>query len=242
MTDPVTIAVFGADGRMGRAIQRIAKESHDFMVADALGRNKTAARPFDVLIDFSGAAGFDDALALSRERGVALVSGSTGLNDAQHDAMRTAAATIPLLWSANFSIGIAVLRQLVRDASRRLADFDCEIHEAHHRDKKDAPSGTALVLGRDVADARGVNFDASKVVAVDHEHGARGNGEISFSVTRGGDIVGEHNVQLIGHGERIELIHRATDRDIFARGALRAACWIADRPPGFYTMDDLFGQ
>lgn len=239
MTKPVTIVVFGADGRMGRAVQRIASKSDDFTVVSALVHSDTPGESFDVLIDFSGASGFDKALAFASENGVALVSGSTGLTAAQHNTMRAAAVTIPLLWSANFSIGIAVLRQLVRDASRRLADFDCEIHEAHHRDKKDAPSGTALVLGRDVADARGIDFDASSPLIRNAEHGARRAGEIGFSVTRGGDIVGEHNVQLIGQGERLELIHRATDRDIFARGALHAARWIAGKPAGFYVMDDV---
>ncbi len=239
MTKPVTIAVFGAGGRMGRSVQRIASDSDDFMVAAALVQGDMPAEPFDVLIDFSGAVGFDAALALAVERRVAVVSGGTGLTDAQHDAMRAASTAIPLLWSANFSIGIAVLRQLARDASRRLADFDCEIHEAHHRDKKDAPSGTALVLGRDVADARGVDFDANNALIRHAEHGARRTGEVGFSVTRGGDIVGEHSVQLIGQGERLELIHRATDRDIFARGALHAARWIAGKPAGFYAMDDV---
>ena len=239
MNSSVTIAVFGADGRMGRAVQRIARESDDLTVADALSINKTPAAAFDVLIDFSSASGFDDALKLALERGVAFISGSTGLSDAQHDAMRSAATSIPLLWSANFSIGIAVLRQLVLDASRRLADFDCEIRESHHRDKKDAPSGTALVLGRDVAEARGVDFDANAVLVRDSRHGARRAGEIGFSVTRGGDIVGEHMVQFIGQGERLELTHRATDRDIFARGALHAARWIADKPAGFYAMADI---
>lgn len=239
MTKPVAIAVFGADGRMGRAVQRIAAESDDFKVTDGLGRDTTSAAAFDVLIDFSGAAGFDAALALARERGVALVSGSTGISDAQHAAMRSAAATIPLLWSANFSIGVAVLRQLVRDASQRLADFDCEIHEAHHRDKKDAPSGTALVLGRDVADARGVDFDANKVLSDGASQPPRRDGEMGFSVTRSGDTVGEHAVQFIGTGECLELTHRATDRDVFARGALHAARWIAGKPAGFYTMDDV---
>lgn len=239
MTKPVAIAVFGAGGRMGRAVQRIAAESDDLVLADALGGDAAATRTFDVLIDFSGTTGFDAALALALGRGSALVSGSTGLSHSQHAVMASAAAQIPILWSANFSIGVAVLRQLVRDASRRLADFDCEIHEAHHRDKKDAPSGTALVLGRDVADARGIDFEANTALIRDGEHGARRAGEIGFSVSRGGDIVGEHSVQFIGQGERLELTHRATDRVIFARGALRAARWIAGKPAGLYAMDDI---
>lgn len=239
MIKPVAIAVFGPNGRMGRAVQRIAAESDELKIVDALSRNNSSDDAFNVLIDFSGTTGFDAALSLARECGVALVSGSTGLSDAQHDAMCIASTEIPLLWSANFSIGIAVLRQLVRDASRRLAEFDCEIHESHHRDKKDAPSGTALVLGRDATDARGIEFDANKALIRDAQHGARRAGEIGFSVTRGGDTVGEHSVQFIGDGERVELIHRATNRDIFARGALHAARWIAGKPAGFYTMDDV---
>ena len=239
MTRPVTIAVFGAAGRMGRALQRIAGDFDDVTIVGGFDRTNTPFASFNVLIDFSGASGFDAALSLARERAVALVSGSTGLTESQHDAMRKAAASVPLLWSANFSIGIAVLRQLVSEASRRLADFDCEIHEAHHRDKKDAPSGTALVLGRDVATARGVNFDANSALIRDAAHGARHAGEIGFSVTRGGDIVGEHAVRFVGSGERLDLVHRASDRDIFARGALHAARWIAGKPAGFYTMDDV---
>ena len=244
MTKPVAIAIFGAAGRMGRAIVRIAGERDDVVVvaqwdrSDSAADEKPDASAFEVLIDFSGAGGFDDALTCALERGVALVSGSTGLSEDQRAALQSAAKKIPVLWSANFSVGVAVLRQLVREAARSLVDFDCEIHETHHRDKKDSPSGTALVLGRDVADARGIAFDDHAVMLRDADHGARREGEIGFSAARGGDVVGEHVVQLIGQGERLELIHRATDRDIFARGALHAARWLAGKPAGDYSLDD----
>ncbi|MEO7916586.1 MAG: 4-hydroxy-tetrahydrodipicolinate reductase [Dokdonella sp.] len=244
MTAPVAIAVFGAAGRMGRSIIRIAGERDDVVVAVQMDRSGSSttehaiSSAFDVLIDFSGAAGFDQSLALALEHGAAFVSGSTGLSDDQHNALRNAAKKIPVLWSANFSIGVAVLRKLVGDAARMLAEFDCEIHETHHRDKKDSPSGTSLVLGRDVAEARGIAFDEHAVMSRVSSHGARLTGEIGFSASRGGDVVGEHVVQLIGQGERLELIHRASDRDIFARGAILAALWLAGKPAGVYSLSD----
>ena len=154
--------------------------------------------------------------------------------------MKKAAATIPVLWSANFSLGIAVLARLSREAARALAAWDCEIAEAHHRNKKDAPSGTALALGRAIADARGVEFD--RVAEPDRITTPRGDASsIGFAVSRFGDTVGEHTVVFAAAGERIELVHRATDRDIFARGALRAAAWIADRPAGLHVLGDVLG-
>ena len=176
-----------------------------------------------VLIDFSSAQAFDDALAIARARRIAFISGTTGLSERQHAAMRESSATIPILWSANFSIGVAVLERLVGDASRMLRDWDCEIAEAHHRYKKDAPSGTALALGRAVAEARGDDFE--RVADRDRASATtpRDPSAIGFASMRGGDIVGDHMVMFAGDGERIELVHRATDREIFARGALRAA-------------------
>jgi 4-hydroxy-tetrahydrodipicolinate reductase len=146
-----------------------------------------------------------------------------------------------VLWSANFSIGVAVLERLVRDAALALSEWDCEIAEAHHRHKKDAPSGTALALGRAVADARGVDFER----VAQRERGATSTHDastIGFASVRAGDIVGEHTVLFAGEGERIELTHRATDRTIFARGALRAARWIAGQPAGLYALADVIGS
>lgn len=259
------IAVHGASGRMGRAVLREALLRGDVVVAaalvgahsDALGIPLTRMLGTDapdlpciatldsgaraaVLVDFSLAGAFDDALALAQRHGLAFVSGTTGLSAGQHAAMEQAAKVIPVLWSANFSLGVAVLARLVQDAARLLADWDCEIAEAHHRAKRDAPSGTALALGRAIASARGVAFDdvarfAREGIAAD----ARASAEIGFAVTRAGDIVGEHDVVFATDGERLELAHRATDRAIFARGALAAARWLAVQSPGRYTLDDL---
>jgi 4-hydroxy-tetrahydrodipicolinate reductase len=249
MNPVVPIAVYGATGRMGQAVLRLALEDPCFDVVAALVRTGSAdagkrvdaasgdgasdlvystrleasAAPA-VLVDFSFADAFDSALALARARRIAFVSGTTGISSQQQAALRDAATSIPVLWSANFSIGVAVLDRLVRKAARALPDWDCAITEAHHRRKKDAPSGTALTLGRAVAEARGADAAA-----------------IGFASVRAGDIVGEHTVLFAGEGERIELAHRATDRTIFARGALRAAAWIADRPAGSYTLADVIG-
>ncbi len=239
----VPIAVYGAAGRMGRAVLRLAFDEPRVAVVAAIvraGSLQTGERLRDgldytttldasaapqVMIDFSFADAFDDVLAIARARRIAFVSGTTGLSQQQHAALRDAAGAIPVLWSANFSIGVAVLDRLVREASRALADFDCQIAEAHHRHKKDAPSGTALALGRAVAEARCVDMSAVGIASV-----------------RAGDIVGEHTVLFAGEGERVELTHRATDRTIFARGALRAARWIAAQPPGLYTLADVIGR
>ena len=262
MSPVVPIAVYGAGGRMGQAVLRLAFDDPRVAVVAAIVREGAAeigARLRDrsadvvrytttldasaapaVLIDFSVAGAFDDALALALGRRIAFVSGTTGLSEHQHAALRDASKTIAVLSSANFSIGVAVLDRLVRDAARALAEWDCEIVEAHHRDKKDAPSGTALALGRAVADARGVDF--GRVAERARTAGARDEASaIGFASVRAGDIVGEHTVLFAGRGERVELVHRATDRTIFARGALRAAAWIAGRPAGTYALSDMIG-
>lgn len=266
MSAPVPVVVHGAAGRLGQAILRAACERGDVRLAAALVRNGSeldgtplshvlgpgapvlayagrleAAPTGGVLIDVSGAAGFDAALALARENGLAFVSGSTGLDATRQAALRDAANTLPVLWTSNFSLGAAVLARLVGEAARALAGFDCEIVETHHRHKRDAPSGTALALGHAVASARGGTLD---VTAVYDRHGVdapRAPGSIGFAVVRGGDVVGEHAVRLLGDGESLELSHRATDRAIFARGALAAAVWLAGRAPRLYAMDDVIG-
>jgi 4-hydroxy-tetrahydrodipicolinate reductase len=249
------MAVHGAAGRMGREIMRLAHADARAAVVAALVKSQSDATGVDgvacttsldanvapaVLIDFSAADAFDGALALARSRRIAFVSGTTGLSQRQHDALRDAATAIPVLWSSNFSLGVAVLARLASEAARALATWDCEIAEAHHRNKKDAPSGTALSLGRAVADARGALFD--DVAERDRATTPRTRAEsIGFAVTRAGDIVGEHTVTFAGEGERIELTHRATDRAIFARGAIEAALWLAGRRPGSYALADVLG-
>ena len=225
---------------MGQSLLRLAAESpHTWQVAAAVTRRTPGQRvvdgvpyfaaaelagvpEFDVAIDFSLPEGFDPVLALCLARGRALVSGTTGLEPGQRQALDAAAAHVPLLWASNFSVGVAVLNALVERAAQALPGWDCDIVESHHVHKKDAPSGTALTLG---------------------EAAARGGAEPRYASLRAGDIVGEHLVQFAGQGERIELVHRATNRDIFARGALQAASRLAGRDPGLYTMRGLlFGD
>jgi 4-hydroxy-tetrahydrodipicolinate reductase len=260
------IAVMGAAGRMGRATLAAIAARGDCVLAAALVRARregdgaldaiagvfpapapVAERldptlPVDELVDFSGAPGFDRALADCLARGIPLVSGSTGLDPAQQAAARAAAARIPVLLAANFSLGAALLRRLAAQAAASLGPgFDVEIVETHHRAKVDAPSGTALALGRAVAAARGQDFDAVARPARQGVTGPRGEGEIGFAALRAGDVVGEHTVLLATDGERLELTHRATDRAIFARGAVAAACWIVGRAPGWYDIADVLG-
>jgi 4-hydroxy-tetrahydrodipicolinate reductase len=195
-----------------------------------------------VLIDFTGAAGFDAALGLCVEHGLALVSGSTGLSASQHAAARAAASRIGVLLASNFSLGAALLRKLAATAAAALDDsYDAEIVETHHRDKVDAPSGTALTLGKAVAEARGVDFASVARLARQGATGPRRAGEIGFAVVRAADVIGEHTVLFAAPGERLELTHRAGNREIFAQGAVRAAVWLGAQPAGWYDITDVFG-
>ncbi|MBS0226218.1 MAG: 4-hydroxy-tetrahydrodipicolinate reductase [Proteobacteria bacterium] len=231
------LLIHGANGRMGRAVRRIAAEDARFAIVGVVSRStpefrvvdgvpnfaasELAAVPdFDVAIDFSLPEAFDGILGECMKRGAALVSGTTGLDDAQRAALDAASTRIPLVWASNFSLGVALLHQLVGTAAMRLPGWDCDIVESHHVHKKDAPSGTALTLGA-AAEA--------------------GGAKPQYASLRAGDIVGEHLVQFTGQGERIELVHRATDRDIFARGAVHAAAWLQGRPAGRYKVADTLG-
>lgn len=232
---PVKILIHGANGRMGRALLRLCADQPGCEVVAAVSRSQPTQRVldgiphfaaseigavpgFDVAVDFSLPEAFDAILGLCRQRGSALVSGTTGLSDPQRDELKAAAGKIPLLWASNFSLGVAVLHALVEQAACALPGWDCDIVEAHHTRKLDAPSGTALTLG---AAAQ------------------QGGAEPHYASLRAGDIVGEHLVQFAGQGERVELVHRASNRDVFALGALHAAQWLAKRPPGTYAMRDL---
>jgi 4-hydroxy-tetrahydrodipicolinate reductase len=193
----------------------------------------------DVLIDFSSVGAFDAALALALERRLGFVSGTTGLSAEQFVALGRAARSIPVLWASNFSLGIAMLAGLARRTAQSLPDWDCELVEMHHSRKQDAPSGTALTLGQAVAQGRRIALDEHARFERHGQIGARPPGEIGFATLRGGDVVGEHTLIFASAGERIELIHRATNRDIFARGALAAAIWLAGRAPGRYSFDEV---
>ena len=233
---PIRLLIHGANGRMGQALLRLAAAAPAaFQVVAAVSGRTPAQRvvegvphfaaaelagvpAFDVAIDFSLPEGFDAILALCVARGAALVSGTTGLSDAQKAGLDAASASIPLAWASNFSLGVAVLHALVERAAAALPGWDCDIVEAHHTRKLDAPSGTALTLGA-AAEA--------------------GGAQPRYASLRAGDIVGEHLVQFTAAGERLELVHRATSRDIFARGALHVAQRLAARGPGRYRVADL---
>ena len=235
-TAPTRLLIHGASGRMGQALLRLAAEQPaQYSVAAAVTRRSPAQRvvdgaphfaaaelsgvpAFDVAIDFSLPEGFDPILALCVERGLPLVSGTTGIDEIQQGALATAATRIPLVWATNFSLGVAVLAELVERAAAALPGWDVDVVESHHIHKKDAPSGTALTLGQAASSA---------------------GQAVHYASLRAGDIVGEHTVQFAGLGERIELIHRATHRDIFARGALHVARALAGRAPGAYRVRDL---
>ena len=220
---------------MGQALLRLAAEAPDLNVVAAVARRAPTQRviegvphfasselaglpPFDVAIDFSLPEGVAALARLCAERGAALVCGTTGLDADGEAALAVLAQRAPLVWASNYSLGVAVLTDLVARAAALLQGWDCDIVESHHVHKKDAPSGTALTLGQ----------------------AAAGQGaQPHYASLRAGDIVGEHTVQFAGLGERIELVHRATNRDIFARGALHAARRLAGRGPGRYTVADL---
>lgn len=232
MTSDLRILVHGATGRMGSALLRLAPEMGCRVVAAVARRpvgmeasgvwlppGRMAEAPaFDVAIDFSLPEAFDAIVALCRARRTPLVSGTTGLATAQREALELAATDVPVLWAANFSLGVAVLADFVERAARMLPAWDCDIVESHHVHKKDAPSGTALALGGRA------------------EHGGA---TPRYASLRAGDIVGEHMVQFAAAGERVELIHRATNRDVFARGALHVASKLVGRPAGLYAVADL---
>lgn len=261
MSGPVPVAILGASGRMGRTLLRCLPEFPSLGLAGALtapgaglgGRDAgevaglgplgvalsedpaAAIRTARVAVDFTLAEAVPATAAACRAAGVALVCGVTGLDARAQAALDDAATTVPVLWSPNMSAGVAVLERLTALAAAALADFDAGIVDVHHAAKRDAPSGTALALGRAVATARGHSAGAAMPDATMRAEG------LGYGVLRAGDIVGEHTVVLAGPGERLELVHRATDRAIFARGALRAAAWLAGRPAGRYTLAEILG-
>lgn len=262
MDEIVRVAVNGAAGRMGRVLLELLRRDRRFQLVaamtapDATEMGAPVAHgsdlrfmhdwsdvgQVDVVIDFSGPEGLAAALSYCESSNAALVTGTTGCDDALRARLASASSRIASLQSANFSLGVAVLSRLLREASAALSTWDLEIIEAHHGRKEDAPSGTALALGEAAAEARGITLGEHAVHAREGHTGPRQAGSIGFAVVRGGDIVGEHTAMLIGAGERIELSHRATDRSIFARGAIEAAHWLAGKPPGAYSLDRLLAE
>jgi 4-hydroxy-tetrahydrodipicolinate reductase len=251
------IGILGASGRMGQLLVREVLASDGLRLAAAVVSAESrvlgqvaaetviytadadaAFQACDVLIDFALPASAAHHAALAAKHKKPLVIGVTGLDAGAQAAIDAAAKTAPILQSANMSLGVTLLAALVEQAAARLGeDFDIEIFEAHHRHKQDAPSGTALLLGRAAAQGRGVD-PATHIAPPYPPHGAREKGKIGMSVFRGGDVVGEHTVTFAGNGERVELAHKASDRAIFARGAVRAAQWLAAQKPGKYALRD----
>ena len=195
----------------------------------------------DIIIDFTIAFATETLLEAALENPKPLVIGTTGLTPHQKNLLDEASKMMPVLYSTNMSLGVAVLNKLVSLASSALKDFDIEIVEQHHRYKKDAPSGTAMTLGENVAAARGLNLEDVRVSGRNGLIGERSKDEIAIMALRGGDIVGRHTVGFYNDGEFIELNHTATSRNTFAKGALRAAKWLANQKNGLYSINDCLG-
>ena len=239
-----TLGIYGSLGRMGRAIANAAPGEGAKVVGGAdIGDDPAPlAEEADVLVDFSSPAALESHLAAARAAKTPIVVGTTGLSDKHHAMLDDAATEIAVLQTGNTSLGVTLLARLVEEAAKRLgSDWDIEIVEMHHRDKVDAPSGTALMLGEAAAAGRETPLAEVSVIGRAGLTGARAEGTIGFASLRGGSIVGDHNVMLATEGERIELAHYAQDRAIFARGAVRAALWLAGQPAGRYTMDSVLG-
>jgi len=268
LPEPVGIVVCGAGGRMGRLLVALGAETPGLRVAGAVeapghpgvgqdagalaaGRSlgvpvgtdlDAVCRREHVVVDFTVPAATLAHARIAATKGAGLVIGTTGLDPTEDAELRRVAAATRAVIAANYSVGVTVLTELVAQAARLLGDgFDAEIVEIHHHHKKDAPSGTALGLGRAVAAARGQDFERAKVLGREGLVGARRAGEIGIVALRAGDAVGDHTVVFGGLGERLELVHRAQSRECLVRGALRAAAWIADRPAGIYGMRDVLG-
>jgi 4-hydroxy-tetrahydrodipicolinate reductase len=267
--EPTPIVVCGAAGRMGRLLVSLGRDEPSLRVVGAveapghprLGEDAGAVaggpargvplvadlasicRPEDVVVDFTGVPAATLAhVRIATERGAGLVVGTTGFTAAEDAQMRELAKRTRAVIAANFSVGVTVLIELVSQAARLLpSSFEGEIVELHHHAKKDAPSGTALALGRAMAAARGLDFGTAAVLAREGQVGARRADEIGIVALRAGDAIGDHTVLFGGLGERLELIHRAQSRESLVRGALRAASWVGSRPAGVYAMRQVLG-
>ncbi len=263
-----SIIVTGAAGRMGGRIIALSKEYPELRLAGALERKGSEAvgkdigpltgigessvkvsdsleaiiDKADVVIDFTAPSAALQNLEIVSRHSKAMVIGTTGFSKDEIDTIRRFAGKIPVVLAPNMSVGVNLLFKVLQDVARVLGDdYDIEIIEAHHRLKKDAPSGTALKMAQVIAEAVNRNLEEVGVYARKGIIGERSRKEIGIQTVRAGDIVGEHTVLFGGLGERIEITHKASSRDTFARGALKAALWIAARKPGLYDMQDVLG-
>ncbi|MBS3804554.1 MAG: 4-hydroxy-tetrahydrodipicolinate reductase [Oleiphilaceae bacterium] len=264
----IRVAITGAAGRMGKVLTEAVQEAEGLSLgaaivhpestligADAgevagLGRLGVAItgsladvlNDFDLLVDFTFPALTLENLELCKRNGKRVVIGTTGLNEAEKAEVAAAAESVPVMFAPNMSVGVNVALNLLQTAAGVLGDdYDVEIIETHHRHKKDAPSGTALRMGEVVADALGRNLKECAVYGREGFTGERSRTEIGFETVRAGDVVGDHTVLFAGIGERIEISHKASSRMTFAKGAMRAATWLSDRPSGLYDMQDVLG-
>jgi 4-hydroxy-tetrahydrodipicolinate reductase len=262
------LIVVGAAGRMGRTLVRIVTETEGVTLAGAIERQGAAEigadsgvlaglppngialsddplplfAAADGVLDFTVPAATLAVAELAAQARIVHVIGTTGLSADDEAKIRAAARHAVVVKSGNMSLGVNLLASLVRQATRALgADFDIEILEMHHRAKVDAPSGTALLLGEAAAAGRDIDLDGHAVKVRDGHTGARRRGDIGFATLRGGSVTGEHSVILAGDGEVIEFTHKASDRALFARGAVKAALWGRDRKPGLYSMANVLG-
>ena len=258
---PARVCVLGPSGRMGRAVIDASAGRDEVRVTAAVDRADAGGLGIevvggvvttadlaagldasDVYVDFTTPASTRAAATLARERKRAAVIGTTGLTAADDAVLEALAEVAPIVVAANFSLGVNLMLGLVRTAARTLGtEWDAEVVESHHRAKRDAPSGTALMIARAIAAGHGSDYDKVKRHARDGDVGARPRGEIGVSTVRGGDVIGEHTAFFFGPAERIEISHRASSRAIFAAGALRAAAWVVGKPPGRYDMLAVLG-
>ncbi len=253
----INVGIHGSTGRVGRLlIDNLKKEEtaqpymlhaiedFDFALPDGVEITddaETFLKKSDVVIDFTIAMGTEALLEAAIKNPTPMVIGTTGLSEHQLNLLKEASTLMPILYSTNMSLGVAVLNRLVELASKSLSDFDIEIVEQHHRYKKDAPSGTAITLGEHAAKGRGLELDDVRVSGRNGLIGERTKDEIAIMALRGGDIVGRHTVGFYNDGEFIEMNHTATSRDTFAKGAIRATKWIVNQPNGLYTISDCLG-
>jgi 4-hydroxy-tetrahydrodipicolinate reductase len=268
MTTSMRLVVVGAGGRMGRTLVRAVQESKGVVLHAALERADSpllgqdsgvmadikpngvpitedalgAIAEADGILDFTTPNVSCTIAAFAAQARIAHIIGTTGFEDRHLHRLDAAARHATIVKSGNMSLGVNLLAGLVRRAAATLGDdWDIEVLEMHHRLKVDAPSGTALLLGQAAAAGRNVALMDKKVAVRDGLTGPREKGTIGFATLRGGSVIGEHNVILAGDGERIELMHKAEDRSLFGRGAIRAALWARGRKPGLYGMDDVLG-
>ncbi len=260
------IVVAGAAGRMGRQLVRAILEREDVQLAGAtehpqsphLGMDagllvgneslgveivagiNSVSTSFDTVIDFTAPASTRELLNYAAAERTRLIIGTTGLDDNDQALIKNTARDTSIVFAANYSVGVTLSLELLAHAAKVLGpDYDIEVIEAHHKHKVDAPSGTALAMGYSIADAIGKDLKECAVYVREGITGERPHGSIGFSTVRAGEIIGEHTVMFVGQGEQLEVTHKATDRMTFARGAVRAAGWVADQPPGLYNMSDV---